>query len=250
MPRKPREKSKTGIYHIILRGINRQNIFEDDEDKLELLDTIKHFKEKSGYDVYGYCLMSNHIHLLLKETEESISNIIKRVCGRYVYWYNNKYERVGHLFQERFKSEVVEDQQYLLINLRYIHQNPVKAGLTNDLSNFYWSSYREYMRERQLIDVKPILGLFSHEEAKALNMFKEYTNQSNHDKCLDLQEKIQVADQDIISYLSELEISCISQFQQLEKNKRNEILKKLKNLEGVTTRQLSSRQGDRLTVPK
>ncbi|MFC4024421.1 transposase [Oceanobacillus longus] len=126
MPRKPRRKSRNGIYHVMLRGINRQTIFEDDNDRIRLLETIKRFKDISKFRIFCYCLMDNHIHLLLKETEEPVSKAIQRISASYVYWYNDKYERSGHLFQERFKSENVETITYFLTVLRYIHQNPVK----------------------------------------------------------------------------------------------------------------------------
>lgn len=148
MSRYARRKSKSGIYHIMLRGINRQDIFEDDEDRQRLLETIKHYKTVSDYEIYGYCLMSNHVHLLLAEKEEPLSLAIKRISSSYVYWYNWKYGRCGHLFQDRFKSEIVEDEGYLLTVLRYIHQNPVKAGLVKDVKEFAWSSHHEYLGEK------------------------------------------------------------------------------------------------------
>ncbi|MDO9565422.1 MAG: transposase, partial [Candidatus Desulfaltia sp.] len=97
MPRRAREKSSTGVYHVMVRGINRQDIFNDEEDKQKLVSTLKRYKEICGYDVYGYCLMSNHIHLLLKEGREPITQVMKRIGASYVYWYNMKYERYGHL---------------------------------------------------------------------------------------------------------------------------------------------------------
>ena len=133
MPRQAREKSSSGIYHVMLRGINRQNIFEDDRDRQRFIETILYYKTISNYELYGYCLMDNHIHLLIKEKDESISKAIKRICSSYVYWYNQKYERCGHLFQERYKSEVVETEGYFLTVIRYIHQNPIKAGLVKTL---------------------------------------------------------------------------------------------------------------------
>lgn len=80
--------------------------------------------------------MSNHVHLLLKETEDTISNVVKSISGRYVFWYNKKYEPCGHLFQERYKSEAVENDEYLLTVLRYIHQNPIKVGMVKDISTY------------------------------------------------------------------------------------------------------------------
>ncbi len=127
MPRSIRNKSESGIYHIMLRGINRQDIFEDEKDIQKLLETIKKYKEISQFEIYAYCIMSNHVHLLIKELGESISDVVKRISSSYVFWYNKRYERCGHLFQERFKSEAVENYEYFLTVLRYIHQNPMKA---------------------------------------------------------------------------------------------------------------------------
>ncbi|MBP1950941.1 transposase [Virgibacillus litoralis] len=85
MPRSARRKSSNGIYHIMLRGINRQTIFENDEDKIRLLETIIRFKDISKFKVYCYCLMDNHIHLLLEEKEETISKAIQRISASYVF---------------------------------------------------------------------------------------------------------------------------------------------------------------------
>lgn len=153
MPRQARKRSKTGIYHIMVRGINRQIIFEDDEDYLKFLDTIQKNKVKCKFDIYGYCLMGNHAHLLLREREETVSMVMQRLCSSFVYWYNWKYDRFGHLFQERYKSEVVEDEIYLLTVLRYIHQNPIKAGITNTLEGYRWSSYHEYISKNNIVDI-------------------------------------------------------------------------------------------------
>ena len=145
MPRTARETSNTGIYHIILRGNNKQNVFNDDEDKIKFLYILKDVKELCGFSVYAYCLMSNHIHLLIKTEEKPLEEIFKRIEGKYVYWYNAKYQRTGHLFQDRFKSEPVEDDEYLLTVICYIHYNPLRAGLCEDL-NYRFSSYPEYLR--------------------------------------------------------------------------------------------------------
>ncbi|MDH7526498.1 MAG: transposase, partial [Peptococcaceae bacterium] len=95
---------------------------------------------------------------------ESVSLTMQRICSGFVYWYNWKYDRLGHLFQERYKSEVVEDERYLLTVLRYIHQNPIKAGLTNTLEEYQWSSYQEYIHKPKMIDAEFILELFDAEK--------------------------------------------------------------------------------------
>jgi putative transposase len=134
MPRNARKKSESAIYHIMLRGINKQTIFEDDEDKEKFIQT------SCGYNLYVYCLMSNHVHFLLKTNKEPLEKIMKRIGASYVYWYNWKYERIGHLFKDRFRSEPVEDDAYFLTVLRYIHQNPLKAGFVQDIAKYRYKS--------------------------------------------------------------------------------------------------------------
>ena len=133
MSRQARAKSSTKIYHVMLRGINKQQIFFDEQDCKKFIKTLIDCKKISGFKLYAYCLMPNHIHLLLKAENEDLSVIMKRIGCRFVYWYNAKYQRVGHLFQDRFKSEPVEDDEYFLCALRYIHLNPVEAGISNVL---------------------------------------------------------------------------------------------------------------------
>ena len=99
----------------------------------------------SEFKLYAYCLMGNHLHLIIRVEKEPLEQIFKRICGRYVYWYNAKYHRVEHLFQDRFKSEPIEDERYFLGAIRYIHQNPVKAGLVKKVGEYPYRSYSCYM---------------------------------------------------------------------------------------------------------
>lgn len=239
MPRYAREKSESGIYHIMLRGINRQDIFEEDEDRQRFTDTVKHYKTISKYEVYGYCLMSNHVHLLLGEKEECLSTAIKRICGSYVYWYNWKYGRCGHLFQERYKSETVQNDGYFLIVLRCIHQNPVKVGLCGNPSEYIWSSYKEYVKNASIADTKPALEMFTNDKSKAVKLFEEYMNEANEDKCLEYEERVKITDSEVRAHFSRLGVSNISDLQKEEKNKRNELIREVKSIEGITIRQLS-----------
>ena len=239
MPRKARKKSNTGIYHIMLRGINKQSIFEDDEDRLKFLETLKKYKAISMYTIYSYCLMDNHIHLLMKESEESISEAVKRISASYVYWYNMKYERCGHLFQERFKSENVENPTYFLTVLRYIHQNPIKAGLAKNIFECKWTSINEYIKKVKIVDIDRGLNLFSSDRRKAIQWFVEFMNESNEDQCLDDHVKVRMSDKEIREYLYKLGITNISKLQQMEKEERDSLLARMKDLNGVTIRQLS-----------
>jgi REP element-mobilizing transposase RayT len=206
----------------MLRGINKQNLFEDVEDRQRFIDTLRYYKNISNYEMYSYCLMDNHIHLLIRETTESVSQIIKRISSSYVYWYNQKYDRWGHLFQERFKSEVVESDEYVLMVLRYIHQNPVKAGITNDVRRYLWSSYHEYVGVPVSVDVDFALGMFSEDKMRAITLFRAYMDDKNTDECLDYKQQVILSDKEIISCLRKLGVANVSEMQGLEKNQRDE----------------------------
>ena len=145
MPRKPRLLSDTGIYHVMVRGINKRAIFKTSGEKEKYLDTIGRMNEEGEFSLYGYCIMDNHAHLLIKEEADSIDLSMKRIGVSYAYYYNNKYDRVGPLFQGRFRSERIETEDYLLSCLRYIHNNPVKAKLAPNPAAYRWSSYNSYI---------------------------------------------------------------------------------------------------------
>jgi len=239
MPRQARKKSETGIYHIMIRGINRQNIFEDDEDYLKFIHTIQKNKEKCGFELYGYCIMGNHVHLLLREDKEPFSLTMQRICSRFVYWYNSKYNRLGHLFQERFKSEVVENEGYLITVLRYIHQNPMKAGITSSPEGYKWTSYHEYMGKQNITDTEFILGLFAKEEETARIEFEKYMHQKNEDICLDYEERHKILDDEIVKLIEEKYGVKKGFFHNLERQEKDIIIKNLKATNGVTIRQLA-----------
>lgn len=222
----------------MLRGINRQIIFEEKEDYLKLIETLKKFKEISGYKLFAYCLMNNHVHLLLKTEQEDLDLIMKRIAGSYVYWYNWKYKRKGHLFQDRFKSEPVEDNQYFLTVLRYIHQNPIKACLCKTCGEYEYSSYKEYENAAEFVDTEFCFDLIEKE------YFAEYNNTYNEDVCMEFEEEVfRLTDaeaQQIIRKISKCENT--TEFQCLPVENRNEILVKLRN-EGLSIRQISRLTG-------
>lgn len=242
MPRKAREKSSTGIYHAMLRGINGQIIFQDNEDYEKFIQIIREYKEVCGYEIYAYCLMSNHVHLLIKEGREELGIVFRRIGAKYVYWYNYKYERNGHLFQDRYRSEVVENDKYFLTVLRYIHQNPVKAGIENDISKYPWSSYNEYLEKNGICDTKFVLSLFADDEKRSVELFQKFNIEGNKDNCLEHEDAVRI--NDIVAAKIIIEVAGVEnpiQVQNLEKKERNKVIKQLRN------RGLSIRQIERLT---
>ncbi len=162
--RSARKRSIADTYHIIARGSGRQSIFEGDDDCGLLHALLRKYFRKETVSVYAWCFMGNHIHLLLHAPLEYISLSLKEALSTYALAFNHKYDRVGHLFQERFKSEPINDDRYLLTVVRYIHQNPVKAGLTKNC-DYPWSSFREYSEASNLeplCDTRPILAYFQN----------------------------------------------------------------------------------------
>jgi hypothetical protein len=183
--------------------------------------------------------MNNHIHLLMKEREEPISLVMKRISSSYVYWYNMKYQRCGHLFQDRFKSKNVEDRAYFLTILRYIHQNPLKASLSQTVFDSNWTSIHEYIYKSIIVDIDFALNQFSPDRNKALECFKAHMQILSNDLCLEEKVIVRLPDSEVTNYMSELGVSNSSILQQMDKEQRNDILRKLKKLDGVSLRQLS-----------
>ena len=239
MSRQARKKSESGIYHIMLRGINQQQIFEDTEDYEKFLDTLRDCKEICEFKLYAYCLMGNHIHLLIKEGIEPLEQIFKRICGRFVYWYNIKYQRVGHLFQDRFKSEPVDSESYFFTVVRYIHQNPVKAKLCKQVSDYVYSSYLEYLSNSNLVDTEYLLQLCTIEEFIGMN------SKAVGISCMDIADKVvlRVTDEQAKALIRKIaKCESASDFQRLETTKRDKYLKKLRE-KGISIRQLSRLTG-------
>jgi REP element-mobilizing transposase RayT len=140
MGRQSRQASGTGIHHAMVRGINRTELFRDEADYAHFIKTLQAVRDITQDRILSYCLMPNHVHLLLEESGEPISQFFQRLGVRYVGWFNHKYNRVGHLFQGRFKSKPVEDNAYFTAVISYIHNNPVKACLANRPQDYRWSS--------------------------------------------------------------------------------------------------------------
>lgn len=139
-----RKRSEADIYHVFVRGVNRQIIFEDDEDRAVFLKKLDSAREKEGSRILAWCLMGNHVHLLVKADIHRLSSLMRRLEAAYARWFNGRHDRVGTLFQGRFGSEPVESDAQLMAVVRYIHRNPEEAGLCS-YSEYRWSSYGNYI---------------------------------------------------------------------------------------------------------
>ena len=239
MSRAKRKLSCTQIYHVIMRGNNKQTLFEDDEDFSYFKQRLNYYKQKCSCDIFAYCLMDNHVHLLVKSGPNGISDFVKRLSNSYVYWFNNKYERIGHLFQGRFKSEPVETTSYFLTVIRYIHQNPVKANITKNCSDYAYSSYNEYLRKGTIINRSLCLSLMNLKE------FICFHNTPNNDTCLTSYNKTiwRMKDKDAISYIRNvLPQLNLSHFSSLAKENRDHFIRLFRK-RGMSISQISRLTG-------
>ena len=184
MSRNARQLSSTGIYHVMLRGINKERIFHDRNDYRHFLNILQDCKELVPVTILAYCLMPNHIHLLIKTEDGSLSSAMKRIGIRYAAWFNAKYHRVGHLFQDRFRSEPVETDQYFKTVVRYILQNPIKAGLEPVIGAYPWSSYQDCVwGDSTIVGVQELMDVFDGCDA-----FKTFIHVPNDDTLMDVPE--------------------------------------------------------------
>ena len=136
MPRPLRPIADGLVYHVINRGNNRQNVFESEGDFRAFLKAIADLKERKPFDLYGYCLMSNHIHFLIRPRKVPISRIVQSLLVSHTQRYHRFHRSGGHVWQGRFKSPVIQDDEHLLAVLRYIEANPLRAGIVADAGEY------------------------------------------------------------------------------------------------------------------
>ncbi len=241
MPRKPRILSSTGMYHIILRSVNQHIIFEETSDYQKFLFILDDCKRKYDIDIYAYCLMDNHIHLLICLPGEKLSSFFQSLGTRFVRWYNSKYSRSGHLFQDRFYSTTIESNKAFLSTLIYIHNNPVKANMCRFASEYRWSSIGAYYgAKNQLVNTlfaysiagskNSLLHYFAKEtDSPDDSMFEKDHRETNHsftdEKALDV-------------FRSVTHLKSTSDVVMLKKVKRNEYVRALKE-KGLSINQIS-----------
>ncbi len=246
MPRKARNYSEIKVYHIIIRGVDKQNIFYEDKDKYNFLKIIRNTKEKYNYEIYAYCLMDNHVHMVIYDKENQLSKIMQSIEISYVIYFNSKYERVGHLFQNRFLSKKIENQNYLMQVCRYIHQNPLKSGICKT-EEYKWSSYDEYVKKDKIINSQMILEFFSENYEEAKKMFIKFHNLNlNLDKktefknMLDYEIYESLNDSEATKYICDFwKIDDVREILEYNKEIRDKFLADLGEIKLISIRQMS-----------
>ncbi len=241
MPRRARQISSTKIYHVVIKGAGRELMFEEKEDYEKYLDILRHYKSTLKFELYAYCLMSNHVHLLIHTQEASINSIFRHINTKYAIWFNMKYNRTGSIQDGRYFSEPVEDYSYFINALKYIHFNPVKAGLEASPGEKYpWSSYHEYLRPSS-----DIIGTdYLYKVIGTPDVFKILHCLAPSDDCLEV-DKVRRRIPDDVAQRIIYDISKCStstEFQNLSISDRNKYIREIHN-KGVSIRQLNRLTG-------
>lgn len=174
------------------RGNHRQNIYGDKTDYQYFLGLLSDVQKRMPFELHSYCLMSNHFHLLLETKDKEIWHIMKRLMQLYTEYYNKKYGVMGHLFQGRYRSCLIEDDTYFLQTSRYIHLNPVKARMVFHPEDYEWSSYRALigMDRTSLVTTEKILNYFKYPKNQAYRAFVESVSQKMQLQEFEIQKSI------------------------------------------------------------
>ncbi len=145
MTRQARIYFQKAVYHVTIRGNNRQNILEDDKDKAVFLDCLKKFKVRFGFKLYAFVIMDNHVHLIIEANSAvNISKIMQAITLSYSVKFRKKYSYSGYVWQGRFKSNVIDGDRYIVECINYIHHNPIRANMVSDPEDYSWSSWNFY----------------------------------------------------------------------------------------------------------
>ena len=239
MPRTARNLVNSGFYHIMIRGVNRDIIFKDGEDRKLFLRLLRYYIKKFDCKVHAYCLMDNHVHILFEDKEFWISVFMRELSSHYAREFNKKYKRVGHLFQERFRSETVYNEGYLLRLIRYIHRNPEKAGICKT-ENYKWSSYKQYIYKCSIIEKSYVLSKFSSNYDKSIKEFEKFVLDKKEDGIDKLYFSKNLTDEQAIELIKyETGINEITEIKNYKKEKRNKVLAEILEIKNLNSSQIA-----------
>lgn len=178
MPRKPRKNEEGRYYHVMVQGIGKEYVFPDDDCKGYYLTCLKKAKQHCEAKLLAFCVLGNHAHILtaVKDSYE-LANFFRRVNSEYAMYYNRTKNRVGYVFRDRYRSELITDSRYLINCLVYIQNNPVKAGIVTKAENYIYSSYINYITQSGIIDFEEAEKYYSIKPDNMRNIMKESTTE-------------------------------------------------------------------------
>lgn len=183
MPRQGRLNVEGGIYHVIQRGLERKRIFVEESDCEEFIKRLSEGLKKTGNKCYGWALMPNHFHLILQSAQNPVGDLMRRLLTGYAIYFNRKYDRRGYLYQNRYKSILCQEEEYLLELVRYVHLNPLRGGLVKgmkELDVYRWSGHSVLMgrREAKWQEIEEVLGRFGKKKREAIRKYRMFIEEA------------------------------------------------------------------------
>ena len=236
MARSARKFSEFGYAHLIVRGNGGQALFINKEDYLQYLSLLQRFLTETDIILCAYCLMNNHVHLLVYDENQNASLFMQKMGVAYSDYFNKKYDRQGHVFQGRYKSEPIESEDYLLTVFRYILNNPAKAGISAP-EKFIWSSYQLYGNENSFVDTSGIAELIGDWDT-----YQAYIAAKNEDVCMEFDQEKHDDEWALRVIQNELGLENGMLLQKLPWKERTEALKLLKE-KGLKIKQIERLTG-------
>ena len=233
-----RVESEAHLHHVTLRGVSKQIIFEDDDDRRFMGGRIRRYLDELDSEIYAWCFMSNHIHLLLHIDVHTMAIFMNKLLVSYVRYFNEKTGRVGHLMQGRYDSVPIETDEQLMATVRYIHRNPEDVP-GKSFATYYWSSYREYTGMPFITNTMPVMKLFS-----SLNEFVRFHEEWNPASSPPKNSRDAAPDDQEAALLAckLLEITSVSEIASLDKTDRDASLAVLKDA-GLSVKQVARLTG-------
>lgn len=182
MPRQARLDVSGALHHIMVRGISKTDIFGDDQDRTRFLERLGVTVMEGQCTVYAWALMTNHVHILFKSGKQGISSVMRKLLTWYAQYYNRRHKRTGHLFENRYKSILCDEDNYLLALVRYIHLNPLRAGIVKtieELNRYPWSGHRAIVGKTTYpwMDTEYVLAQFGNTRRKAFHEYRSFMHE-------------------------------------------------------------------------
>lgn len=238
MPRLLRRNSGTGYFHVVVRGNNKGYVFKLDRDKMAYDNLLRSFQEEYNMVIGAWCYMNNHVHLLIEGDSDDLSNYMKMINQKFTHRYHKGNETCGHIFQGRYFCAPIDDQSYLRCVVRYIHNNPVNAGMVKSPNEYPWSSYNDFFKAIKLEDIKEVYQLFG-----SVKVFAEFHKHFDFNDYGDCQEDVLSYRKQIIERVKDQYLVCngIKSMESIIENvelKRNYVIELLK-LEWLSIQEIS-----------
>ncbi len=231
------------LYHVLGRGNQKQDVFLSDEDRHAYLKRMQRYREELGFLLYAYVLMPNHVHLLIETDQVPLSKIMQRINLTYTQYFNRKYDKVGHVFQGRFKAILCDRDEYLLALIRYIHLNPVRSHLVEGPRQFRWSSHHEYLNGRaEMTDAEAILKMFSPDLSTARKMYEQFVGEAIGKEKIEAPKPLRQQILGNEKFLGEVEKKLGKRERPFRKASLAEILRAVKEVTGVREEDIVARK--------